>query len=134
MVLLDKPLAMLGDSFLNFVYSMAVTLTIKKPFGAKISDEVLRDAFDKSKLSILRKHGLRGNKGTIGNAMEALSIYLYARHFVSVDILLNILTDNLDVKSLGHYRKAKKTATVAFTKVFDYFYQVLLDTGLLRTQ
>jgi len=66
----DKDLAKLGDSLVNFTYSLAKSLVLKRPEAWKVSDRVLSRALeDACLLKILPKRSDRHSKG---DAVEAL--------------------------------------------------------------
>ncbi len=52
-VVRDRQLASLGDAFINFVYSLALTQISGHPKGVKVSDKILSEAF---KLAGLRQY------------------------------------------------------------------------------
>lgn len=72
-VLSDHKLASLGDSYINFVYSLALSNQTGNPSGAKVKGAVLAEA--------LRKAGLREflpsrmTKHMLADAAEALIVY-----------------------------------------------------------
>ena len=49
-VLLDKSLASLGDAFVNFVYSFALSEKTGKPIGVKVQSRILAEAIKNSGL------------------------------------------------------------------------------------
>lgn len=49
-ILLDKDLAGLGDSYVNFVYSLAMSKKCGRPTGAKVNNRILATAVDASGL------------------------------------------------------------------------------------
>jgi hypothetical protein len=74
-VLADRDLASLGDAYVNFVYSLALSNKKKKPVGTKVKGSVLAEA--------LRKAGLRHCLGSgmsrhaLADAAEALIVYAW---------------------------------------------------------
>lgn len=98
-VLRNKGLASLGDAFVNFVYSLALTRVNNHPQATKVSDRVLAEAF--------RLAGLRGCLGTrvsrkdLANASEALLVHAYTRGVLTVDESVDILSKNPDGPSGG---------------------------------
>lgn len=80
-VLMDRKAASLGDSYLNFAYSMAQSLREGEPKGLRLDNRVLAEA--------VRKAGLRSrlprrlSRREIGGAAEALLAYAAARGVIS---------------------------------------------------
>lgn len=72
-VLIDHDLASLGDAYINFVYSLALSNKRKKASGAKVKGRALAEA--------LRKAGLREylpsrmTSHVLADAAEALIVY-----------------------------------------------------------
>jgi hypothetical protein len=88
-VLADHELASLGDAYVNFVYSLALSNKRGKPSGVKVKGSVLAHAF--------RKAGLRENLGTridshaLADAAEALIVYAWLRGFITLNETVAIL-------------------------------------------
>ncbi len=74
-LLLDKDLASLGDAYVNFVYSLAMSHKRGHPVGAKVNNQVLADAVEKSGLRKFLPH--RVDRHTRGNAAEALLVFAW---------------------------------------------------------
>lgn len=74
-LLLDKDLASLGDAYVNFVYSLAISHKRGHPVGAKVNNQVLADAVEKSGLRKFLPH--RVDRHTRGNAAEALLVFAW---------------------------------------------------------
>jgi hypothetical protein len=72
-ILTDKKLAALGDAYINFVYSLAMSKKLRKPYGKKVKGAPLAEA--------VRKAGLRKflppriDKHALSDAAEALLVY-----------------------------------------------------------
>jgi len=91
-VMRDKQLASLGDAFVNFVYSLALTQTGGKPQAVKVSDRILAEAF---RLSDLRKHlGTRVSRKDLANASESLLVEAYQRKLITIEESVKILSEN----------------------------------------
>ncbi len=94
-VMLDRKLASLGDALVNLLHSLALSAKKNQPLGAKVKGQVLADA--------LRKTGLRTNlpsridRHKMADAAEALIIYGWLRHYVSLGESLQILLKTEDV-------------------------------------
>lgn len=74
-LLLDKDLAALGDSYVNFFYSLAMSQKLNRPVGAKVENQTLAEAVTKSGLRRFLPH--RVDRHTRGNAAEALLVFAW---------------------------------------------------------
>lgn len=98
-ILRDKQLASLGDAFVNFVYSLALTQSSGKPQAVKVSDRILAEAF---KLADLRKYlGTRVSRKDLANASESLLFEAYHRKLVTIEESVGIITGNPDGPETG---------------------------------
>jgi hypothetical protein len=98
-VVRDKQLASLGDAFVNFVYSLALTKINDRPQAIKVSDRILSEAF---RLAGLREYlGTRLSRKDLANAAESLLIEAYRKQLVSIDESVFILTRNPDGLEAG---------------------------------
>jgi hypothetical protein len=88
-VLVDHDLASLGDTYVNFVYSLALSNRRGRPSGAKVKGSVLAEA--------VRRAGLRGflparmTRHMLADAAEALMVYAWACGFVTLEENVSIL-------------------------------------------
>jgi len=88
-VMLDRDLAKLGDAYLNFVHSLALSQRLGRPAGEKVDNQTLASA--------LRKTDLRGilprrtDRHAQGNAAEALIAYAWLRKALTIEDCLGIL-------------------------------------------
>lgn len=79
-VLTDHKLAALGDAYVNFAYSLAVSNRKMQPSGAKVKGHVLAEA--------LKKAGLRKclpsrmSRHTLADAAEALIVYAWLQNYI----------------------------------------------------
>jgi hypothetical protein len=90
----DKQLASLGDAFVNFVYSLALTQIKGKPLAVKVSDRKLAEAFRQSGL---RKHlGTRVSRKDFANATESLLFEAYQRRLLTIEESVGVLSANPD--------------------------------------
>ena len=93
-VLRDKQLAALGDAFVNFIYSLALTKLSGQPEGTKVSDRILSEAF---RLAGLRGHvGSRLSRKDLANAAESLLAEAYRKRLISIDESVEVITQNLN--------------------------------------
>ncbi|HVP40776.1 MAG TPA: ribonuclease III family protein [Candidatus Krumholzibacteriaceae bacterium] len=82
-VLNDQNLACLGDAYVNFIYSIALSKKKDEATGAKVSSSILAQA--------LRKAGLRGflpgrlDRHSLGDAAESLIVYAWIHGAISIE-------------------------------------------------
>lgn len=93
-ILLDKDLAKLGDAYVNFVFSLALSQRLQKPMGAKVNNQILARAIKSAGLR--RVLPRRIDRHTQGNAAEALIVYAWLRKILSLEDCLKVLRENED--------------------------------------
>jgi len=93
-VLLDEDLAGLGDAYVNFVYSLAVSQRSRRPAGAKVNNRVLAEAVRRSGLRRLLPH--RVDRHARGNAAEALIVFAWLSDLVSLEECVKTLAETED--------------------------------------
>jgi len=82
-VLNDNALASLGDAYINFAYSIALSNRKLKPLGRKVKGTALAQA--------LRKAGLRGylpsrmDSHALADAAEALLVYAWLQDAITLE-------------------------------------------------
>lgn len=99
-ILLDQELASLGDAYVNFVYSLALSNTRREPTGAKLKGDVLAEA--------LRRTGLRDylpsrmTRHKLADAAEAFIVYAWLHGYITLDESVAVLEKNRDnIEGLG---------------------------------
>ncbi len=94
-VLMDQKLAALGDAYVNFVYSIALSRMKGEPVGAKVNSRLLAEA--------MRKAGLRSflpsrvDRHKQADAAEALIVYAWAQGVMSIEEDVAILEQGEDM-------------------------------------
>lgn len=88
-VLLDKDLAGLGDVYVNFVHSLALSQKLQRPTGAKVNNRILAEAVKRSGLRKMLPR--RIDRHAQGNAAEALIVYAWLQEVMSFEDCLKIL-------------------------------------------
>lgn len=107
-VMQNKQLASLGDAYVNFVYSLALTQSNGKPQSVKVSDRILANAF---KLSGLRKYlGTRISKKDLANASESLLVDAYQKKLITIEECVRILSEDPNGLQAGLSQLMKLTA------------------------
>jgi len=89
-ILTDNNLAALGDAFVNFVYSLALSLKEGKPMGKKLGNAPLASALRKAGLR--RMLPLRTDRHQQANAAEALIVYGWLVGLLSLKDILRIVS------------------------------------------
>jgi hypothetical protein len=82
-VLNDQDLARLGDAYVNFIYSIALSKRENKATGAKVSSRVLAQALKRAELRGLLPR--RMDRHALGDAAEALVAYAYLYGAISIE-------------------------------------------------
>lgn len=94
-ILVDHELASLGDAFVNFVYSLALSKVAGKPVGRKLDSRVLSSALRKSGLRMLLPHRMDRHK--LADAAEALIVYGWLSGAMSLEEALNMMVHEGDL-------------------------------------
>ena len=94
-VLLDQKLASLGDAYVNFLYSLALSKKKGEPTGTKVESRLLADAFKKAGLRKLLPSRIDRHKQA--DAAEALIVYAWIRGSMTMEEGLKILEQNGDI-------------------------------------
>jgi len=93
-VLRDQSLASLGDSYINFVYSLALSNKKNEPFGTKVKGSLLAEALRKAGL---REHlPSRMSRHALADAAEALIVYAWLSNSISLEESVAILWRSTD--------------------------------------
>lgn len=94
-VLMDHKLASLGDAYINFVYSLALSNRKGKPTGSKVKGHALAEA--------IKKSGLRENmpsritRHMLADAAEALIVYAWLHNYIVLEENVAILAKTSDL-------------------------------------
>lgn len=88
-VLTDHKLAALGDSYVNFAFSLSASIRKRKPSGVKVKGSLLAEA--------LRKAGLREylpsrmTKHMLADAAEALIVYGWLSNCITLEESVSLM-------------------------------------------
>ena len=93
-VLMDQKLAQLGDAYVNFLYSLAISKKTGEPAGIKVKGRLLADAFKKAGLRKFLPSRVDRHKQA--DAAEALIVYAWVRSSMTMEEGLEILEQNED--------------------------------------
>lgn len=88
-ILDDRELASLGDAFINFIYSLALSKVAGRPIGRKLDSRLLSSALKKAGIRSLLPH--RVNRHKQADAAEALIIYGWLSGAISIREALDTL-------------------------------------------
>lgn len=91
--MIDKALAALGDAYVNFLYSLALSRKEGKPIGKKVCGAALAEAVRKAGLR--RVLPSRVDKHILSDAAEAFLVYAWLNHTVTFEESVEIL-ENAD--------------------------------------
>lgn len=80
-ILLDNKLAKLGDAYVNFIYSLALSSKTGEPVGRKVKGKILAEAFKKAELRGFLPHRIDSHK--LADAAEALILYAWAKDAIT---------------------------------------------------
>jgi len=94
-ILQDHKLASLGDSYVNFISSLALSTKRGEAAGTKVSSRILSQALKKSKLrTFLPK---RIDRHALGDAAEALIAYAWLRETITIEESVTTLLSSNDI-------------------------------------
>ena len=129
-IMLNKGLAALGDTYVNFIYSLAKSRVVGKPQGEKVRGKVLAEA--------LKSSGLRGfllpkrlSTHELSNAAESLLVYCWLYKLVTLDEAVSLLSSKIDVTNLTTKEGEWKELKNAFTFLLIKIKERLTDTQYL---
>jgi len=91
-VLADRQLARLGDAYVNFVYSLALSDRKNQPEGKKVKGSTLAEALRKAELREMLPS--RIDKHVLSDAGEALIVYAWLHKLLTLDESVQTLVDN----------------------------------------
>lgn len=93
-ILMDQKLAKLGDAYVNFLYSLALSKMKGEATGVKVKGRLLADAFKKADL---RKYlPSRIDRHKQADAAEALIVYPWIKGLITMEEGLEILEQTED--------------------------------------
>lgn len=93
-ILNDHKLASLGDAYVNFIYSLALSKKRGEPTGIKVSSHILSQALKKAKLRELLPQRMDRHK--FGDAAEALIVHAWMQGKITIEESVNILSSSED--------------------------------------
>ncbi|MFQ5815363.1 MAG: ribonuclease III family protein [Candidatus Hydrothermarchaeaceae archaeon] len=109
-------LSSIGDSFVNLIYSLAVSKTIGKPIGKRASNHVLSQSLLKSGLR--EKAGRRLDKGALADYVEAMIFQAWIKGEIELEECVSILSSHLTGEAEDPY-KLRKSSIIAFAALLS---------------
>jgi hypothetical protein len=91
---MDQKLASLGDAYVNFLYSLALSKKTGEATGTKVKGRLLADAFKKAELRKFLPSRVDNHKKA--DAAEALIVYAWIQDSMTMEEGLEILEQNID--------------------------------------
>jgi hypothetical protein len=82
-VLTDHNLASLGDTYINFAYSLALSNRKGKPSGTKVKGSILAEALKKAELREFLP--ARMTRHILADAAEALIVYAWLNGYITLE-------------------------------------------------
>ena len=116
-ILRDKDLAKLGDGLVNLCYSLAKSQIIGKPTGEKVRDKVLARAIRST--SVYDKLSRRTDAGRAADAYEALIAYLWLKGKVTIEDLVESLTNDMTSEIGASRKRENEISSQAFQNLLE---------------
>ena len=111
----DKGLAKLGDSLVNFVFSLALSEYLDRPTGERVPNASLSIALELAGLrSVVPPRTDKHGKGDIA---EAIFAYAWLEGKMTVEEAVEILKANF-TEDITHFSRRKEAIGKAFAEVF----------------
>lgn len=108
----DKGLAKVGDGIVNLCYSLAKSRVLGYTTGAKVRDSVLARAIRATE--VYRHISRRTDIGKAADAYEAIIAYLWMKDIISVQSMVDVLTQKLDLDSKTNRKREGEIAALSF--------------------
>ena len=115
----DKGLAQVGDALVNFLYSVARSQVLNKRSGTRVNSTILAEALKAADLRHLPRP--RADKHDLADTVEAIIAYAWAKKALSIEEMIEILANNLDLKG-GNAVKTREENSLAI-----YAFKCLLE-------
>jgi hypothetical protein len=126
----DKGLAKIGDTLINFIYSLSKSIVLGFSTGEKVRDSILARAIRQT--SIYERIGHRTDAGTAGDAYEAIVAYLWLTKQIQIDSIVDMLVDLLPLDTQTSRRAEGRIAAEAFESIMDHLIE-LVPKSLLQS-
>lgn len=118
----DKGLAKIGDSIVNFTYSVAKSIYLTQNAsknniirtGDKVSKNILAKALKDAHMKSFAKN--RADSHDLANTVEAIVAYIWLKDIISIQEIIDLLVVNLS-GNISHRIKEIDNAAKAFTQL-----------------
>jgi len=94
-ILTDHKMAALGDAFINFAYSLALSARRGVPSGAKVRGSLLAEGLRRAGLRQYIPSGVSSHE--LADAAEALVVYAWLRDCITLEETVSLLEKNDDL-------------------------------------
>jgi hypothetical protein len=121
-IMSDKGLAKVGDGIVNLCYSLAKSKVLGYTTGDKVRDSVLARAIRATE--IYRYISRRTDAGKAADAYEAIVAYLWMKNVITIQGMVDILVQKLDLDSKTSRKKEGEIAAQSF----QYFLEQHIDS------
>ncbi len=111
----DRGLAKLGDSLINFVFSLALSDYLDRPTGDRVPNASLAMALELAGLREIIPP--RTDKHGKGDIAEALFAYAWLEGKITIEEVVSILRENL-TDDVTHFSRKKEAVGRAFVEVY----------------
>jgi len=115
-------LSRLGDGFVNFIYSLALSNALKKPTGKKVSNYILAEALIRSGLR--KQAGKRLDKHEMADYVECAVFDAWVRKTITLEEYVDILTKNLRSNLQDENFKLREASIDAFAELLKHVSRV----------
>lgn len=112
-ILADHNLATLGDAYVNFVYSLYLSMKTGKPTGAKVDSRLLSKALNQAGIRELLPSRVDRHKQA--DAVEALLVYLWLQGLTTIRENVETLRAHEDVAEAFSLLISRATKTLNLT-------------------
>jgi dsRNA-specific ribonuclease len=127
----DKGLSRLGDSITNLVFSIAISLVLKKPEGGRASDKVLSQALIEAGLRHIAPK--RAGSDQLGDIAESLIASAWLNHVIEIEDAAGTVASEFSETDLKDKRKEDQSAIRGFKRLLERITQDL-GTKLIDEQ
>ena len=113
----DKGLARLGDSITNLVYSLAISLIMKRPEGLRASDRILSQALTEAGLRYMAPR--RARSGDLGDVAESLIASAWLRNMIDIEDAASLVASEFNEEDLKDRKKGDLSAIKGLKKLLN---------------
>ncbi len=113
----DKGLAQIGDTLVNFCYSLAKSVVLGKMAGEKVRDRVLARAIRAT--PVYQHIHRRTDAGRAADAYESIMAWLWMKNLIEAQFIIEFLVENMSMDSTTNRTKENEVASFAFQKLLE---------------